>query len=204
MQELEGSNLDCAMAQHLLVAADRFQLPRLRRICERRLCETVEVLISDAKVLCCRSGYTFVTSSFAQVPCCCPGCITVSNTDKLQSTTNLVKQAPVQSFNAKLLTTRPTELQLQQVSGQGVPLDSDEIDGSGRHSGHHVDSGGAESCGGAKEGVPGVCQPQSVHSDVLGGLPPHDQLLPPAAGTNDDSYNNSNNNNTSNNTDNKS
>ena len=31
------------MAQHLLVAADRFQLPRLRRICERRLCETVEV-----------------------------------------------------------------------------------------------------------------------------------------------------------------
>jgi len=101
----------------------------------------------------------------------------------LQSTTNLVKQAPVQSFNAKLLTTRPTELQLQQVSGQGVPLDSDEIDGSGRHSGHHVDSGGAESCGGAKEGVPGVCQPQSVHSDVLGGLPPHDQLLPPAPGT---------------------
>lgn len=43
LQELEGSNLDCAMAQHLLVAADRFQLPRLRRICERRLCETVEV-----------------------------------------------------------------------------------------------------------------------------------------------------------------
>ena len=31
------------MAQHLLVAADRFALPRLRRICERRLCETVEV-----------------------------------------------------------------------------------------------------------------------------------------------------------------
>ena len=31
------------MAQHLLVAADRFQAPRLRRICERRLCETVEV-----------------------------------------------------------------------------------------------------------------------------------------------------------------
>lgn len=42
-QELEGTNLDCAMAQHLLVAADRFQLHRLRRICERRLCETVEV-----------------------------------------------------------------------------------------------------------------------------------------------------------------
>lgn len=43
MQDLEGSNLDCAMAQHLLVAADRYALSRLRRICERRLCETVEV-----------------------------------------------------------------------------------------------------------------------------------------------------------------
>ena len=32
-----------AMAQHLLVAADRFCLARLRRICERRLCESVEV-----------------------------------------------------------------------------------------------------------------------------------------------------------------
>jgi hypothetical protein len=31
------------MAQHLLVAADRFELERLRRICERRLCETVDV-----------------------------------------------------------------------------------------------------------------------------------------------------------------
>ena len=67
MQELEGSNLDCAMAQHLLVAADRFQLPRLRRICERRLCETVEVLI------------------VARMPCCGSGCMTVSNIDKLQS-----------------------------------------------------------------------------------------------------------------------
>ena len=44
-QELEGANLDVAMAQHLLVAADRFQLSRLRRICERRLCETVEVIM---------------------------------------------------------------------------------------------------------------------------------------------------------------
>ena len=43
LQELEGANLEVAMAQHLLVAADRFQLARLRRICERRLCETVEV-----------------------------------------------------------------------------------------------------------------------------------------------------------------
>ena len=43
MQGLEASNLECAMAQHLLVAADRYALSRLRRICERRLCETVEV-----------------------------------------------------------------------------------------------------------------------------------------------------------------
>ncbi|KAK9826376.1 hypothetical protein WJX81_005251 [Elliptochloris bilobata] len=42
-QDLEGAALEVAMAQHLLVAADRFQLGRLRRICERRLCETVEV-----------------------------------------------------------------------------------------------------------------------------------------------------------------
>ena len=42
-QELEGTSLGVAMAQHLLVAADRFALARLRRTCERRLCETVEV-----------------------------------------------------------------------------------------------------------------------------------------------------------------
>ena len=42
-QDLEGAALEVAMAQHLLVAADRFELGRLRRICERRLCETVEV-----------------------------------------------------------------------------------------------------------------------------------------------------------------
>ena len=47
-QDLDGTNLDAAMAQHLLVAADRFALPRLRRICERRLCETVEVRPAQA------------------------------------------------------------------------------------------------------------------------------------------------------------
>jgi speckle-type POZ protein len=41
--ELQGSRLEVAMAQHLLAAADRFQLIRLRCICEQRLCETVEV-----------------------------------------------------------------------------------------------------------------------------------------------------------------
>mmetsp|Transcript_18571 Transcript_18571/g.52184 ORF Transcript_18571/g.52184 Transcript_18571/m.52184 type:complete len:542 (+) Transcript_18571:102-1727(+) len=42
-EEHEGPNLDVPMAQHLLVAADQYQLTRLRRICERRLCETVNV-----------------------------------------------------------------------------------------------------------------------------------------------------------------
>lgn len=41
--ELQGSKLDVPMAQHLLAAADRFQLVRLRCICEQRLCDTVEV-----------------------------------------------------------------------------------------------------------------------------------------------------------------
>ena len=31
------------MAQHLLAAADRFELPRLRAICEKHLCETVDI-----------------------------------------------------------------------------------------------------------------------------------------------------------------
>lgn len=42
-EDLQGPRLDVAMAQHLLAAADRFQLIRLRCICEQRLCETVEV-----------------------------------------------------------------------------------------------------------------------------------------------------------------
>lgn len=41
--ELQGARLEVPMAQHLLAAADRFQLIRLRCICEQRLCETVEV-----------------------------------------------------------------------------------------------------------------------------------------------------------------
>jgi len=36
-------NMDCSFAQHLLEAADRFELNRLRKICEKRLCSTVEV-----------------------------------------------------------------------------------------------------------------------------------------------------------------
>ena len=41
-----GAALDVPMAQHLLVAADRFALSRLRRICERRLCEGVDVAMA--------------------------------------------------------------------------------------------------------------------------------------------------------------
>lgn len=32
-----------AMAQHLLLAADRYQLIRLRTMCEKRLCDSVDV-----------------------------------------------------------------------------------------------------------------------------------------------------------------
>lgn len=35
--------MDVAMTQHLLVAADRFDLTRLRAMCEAKLCDTVEV-----------------------------------------------------------------------------------------------------------------------------------------------------------------
>eukprot|EP00878_Enallax_costatus_P013058 GHUV01013644.1.p1 GENE.GHUV01013644.1~~GHUV01013644.1.p1 ORF type:complete len:476 (+),score=203.40 GHUV01013644.1:518-1945(+) len=42
-EELQGNNLEVPMAQHLLAAADMYQLTRLRRICERRLCESVDV-----------------------------------------------------------------------------------------------------------------------------------------------------------------
>mmetsp|Transcript_26845 Transcript_26845/g.67519 ORF Transcript_26845/g.67519 Transcript_26845/m.67519 type:complete len:540 (-) Transcript_26845:1476-3095(-) len=41
-EEHEGLNLEVAMAQHLLVAADQYELSRLRCICEQRLCETVD------------------------------------------------------------------------------------------------------------------------------------------------------------------
>lgn len=42
-EDLQGNNLEVPMAQHLLAAADMYQLTRLRRICERRLCESVDV-----------------------------------------------------------------------------------------------------------------------------------------------------------------
>jgi len=41
-EEQDGTTLDVCMAQHLLAAADLYQLIRLRRICERRLCDTVD------------------------------------------------------------------------------------------------------------------------------------------------------------------
>ncbi len=41
--EVMGTKLDVPLAQHLLAAADRFQLIRLRCICEQRLCDSVAV-----------------------------------------------------------------------------------------------------------------------------------------------------------------
>lgn len=37
------NNMDCSFAQHLLEAADRFEMNRLRKICEQRLCLTVDI-----------------------------------------------------------------------------------------------------------------------------------------------------------------
>ena len=42
-EDLQDSKLEVPMAQHLLAAADRFQLIRLRCICEQRLCDSVSV-----------------------------------------------------------------------------------------------------------------------------------------------------------------
>jgi speckle-type POZ protein len=63
VQDLEGSNLDVAMAQHLLVAADRYQLGRLRRICERRLCETVEVITDPSHLAVCSGFHDIILCS---------------------------------------------------------------------------------------------------------------------------------------------
>jgi hypothetical protein len=41
--KLLASGLDLAMAQHLLAAAEMYQLDRLRRICEQHLVETVDL-----------------------------------------------------------------------------------------------------------------------------------------------------------------
>ena len=42
-EDLRDTNMDVTMAQHLLMASDRYQLNRLRCMCEKRLCETLDV-----------------------------------------------------------------------------------------------------------------------------------------------------------------
>ncbi len=84
-QEVEGPGLEVALAQHLLVAADRFQLPRLRRICERRLCETVEVrsaALDDVSSL--------MICSAAPCPWFCQGKPSFAPSAELRSVRNVV------------------------------------------------------------------------------------------------------------------
>ena len=40
---MQEGKMSITMAQHLLMASDRYQLERLRAICERRLVDTVDV-----------------------------------------------------------------------------------------------------------------------------------------------------------------
>ena len=61
------------MAQHLLVAADRFELERLRRICERRLCETLDVETVAATLTLAEQSNAEVSST-SHVSAACQQC----------------------------------------------------------------------------------------------------------------------------------
>lgn len=55
--ELRDNKMDTSMAQHLLMAADRYQLGRLRAMAERRLCETLDIeTVSTTLVLADKSN----------------------------------------------------------------------------------------------------------------------------------------------------
>jgi hypothetical protein len=79
-EELEGANLEVAMAQHLLAAADMYQLTRLRRICERRLCESVDVETAATTLALAEQNHAEVSSQLLTqqhkeaVPAACSVC----------------------------------------------------------------------------------------------------------------------------------
>eukprot|EP00882_Tetradesmus_deserticola_P005054 GHRQ01005325.1.p1 GENE.GHRQ01005325.1~~GHRQ01005325.1.p1 ORF type:complete len:483 (+),score=208.75 GHRQ01005325.1:131-1579(+) len=77
-EDLEGPNLEVAMAQHLLAAADMYQLTRLRRICERRLCESVDVETAATTLALAEQNHAEVSkqpSPQQQEPLCQQRCV---------------------------------------------------------------------------------------------------------------------------------
>lgn len=64
-----------AMAQHLLLAADRYQLIRLRTMCERRLCDSVEVdSVATTLMLADKSNASKLRQVWPSLQCgCCLG-----------------------------------------------------------------------------------------------------------------------------------
>ena len=56
------------MAQHLLAAADRFEIPRLRAICEKHLCETVDVANAATTLTLAEENHATVRMPFFLLP----------------------------------------------------------------------------------------------------------------------------------------
>jgi speckle-type POZ protein len=113
-EEYEGPKLEVAMAQHLLAAADMYQLTRLRRICERRLCESVDVETAATTLALAEQNHAEVSSQLltqqhqAAVPTChdlhqsCRLSVTSLGTLPVSSMLMVVSQAGLLSVVARL------------------------------------------------------------------------------------------------------
>jgi hypothetical protein len=74
-EHLQDGKMSITMAQHLLMASDRYQLERLRTICEKRLVDTVEIeTVSTTLMLadkCNATNLRQVWPSPCRPICCC-------------------------------------------------------------------------------------------------------------------------------------